>query len=112
MLTVSLHGILLQAPLGLYPQEHILGNEFEIDVDVFIPTQDGVEWPFADYSIIRQVVTDIFHTEGLLLENFVQQIHTSLKEQFPFAEKIKVAVRKLHPPMLGEVKYSQVCYEG
>jgi dihydroneopterin aldolase len=113
MLTVSLHGIRLQAPLGLYPQEHILGNAFEVDVDVFIPANStGEEWPFADYTIIQETVATIFHKEGLLLETFVKQIHIALKDQFPFSEKIKVAVRKLHPPMQGEVKYSQVCYEG
>ena len=45
MLTVSLHGINIHAPHGLYPEEHILGNAFVIDVDLWLP--DVHPWPFA-----------------------------------------------------------------
>jgi len=110
MLTVSLHGIKLNAPHGLYPQEHVLGNEFEVDVDVWVP-DELQPWPFVDYTIIFSVVTEVFHREGQLLETFVLNIHTELKTLFPVAEKIKVVVRKMNPPMQGSVKYSQVAYE-
>ena len=110
MLTVSLYGIKIHAPHGLYPEEHILGNAFEVDVDVWLP--DAQPWPFADYTIIRQTVADIFQQPGQLLEKFTYNIHTALKEVFPVAEKIKVCVRKLHPPMPGEVTFAQVCYES
>jgi dihydroneopterin aldolase len=109
MLTVSLHGIKLFAPHGLYPQEHILGNAFEVDVDIWLP--DAQPWPYADYTIIRQTVSDIFLQQGQLLETFVYNIHTALKQTFEASEKVRVAVRKLHPPMPGEVAYAQVCYE-
>ncbi len=108
MLTVSLHGIKIHAPHGLYPEEHILGNAFEIDVDLWLP--DAQPWPFADYVLIQKVVADIFNQPGQLLETFTYNIHTALKETFPVAEKIKVCVRKLNPPMPGEVKFAQVCY--
>ena len=35
MLTVSLHKIELHALVGLYEEEQIHGNNFEIDVDLF-----------------------------------------------------------------------------
>jgi dihydroneopterin aldolase len=110
MLTVALHGIKIYAPHGLYPEEHILGNVFETDVDIWLP--DTTPWPFADYTLIQKIVADAFLQPGLLLETFVLNIHSKLKEHFPIAEKIKVAVRKLNPPMPGEVAYAQVCYES
>src|SRR3954464_9197143 len=110
MLTVSLHGIKVIAPHGLYPEEHILGNKFEIDVDIWLP--DAQPWPFADYTLIQKTVADIFQLPGQLLETFVSNIYLALKNQFPFAVKIRVAVRKLNPPMAGETAYSQVCYEN
>ena len=110
MLIVSLHGIQLNAPHGLYPEEHVLGNVFDIDVDIEL--LDMQPWPFADYTIIRKIVADVFHQEGQLLETFVYNIHTALKAQFAKAIRIKVAVRKLNPPMPGMVKYAQVCYEA
>ncbi|MES2703383.1 MAG: dihydroneopterin aldolase [Bacteroidota bacterium] len=109
MLTVSLHGIKLYAPHGLYPQEHILGNSFEVDVDISLP--DAQPWPFADYTLIQATVANIFNQPGQLLETFVYNIHIALREGFPASEKIKVTVRKLHPPMPGDVAYAQVCYE-
>lgn len=111
MLTVSLHGIHIHAPHGLYPQEHILGNEFEIDVDVFANVHSD-EWPFIDYTQIHEAVVEIFNQPGHLLETFVKNIHAALKMKFPEAQKVRVAVRKLRPPMAGDVRYSQVCYEG
>jgi dihydroneopterin aldolase len=110
MLTVSLHGIKIIAPHGLYPQEHILGNTFEVNVDIWLP--DAQPWPFADYTIIRQTVADIFQLPGQLLETFVHNIHTALKHQFSASEKIRVCIKKLHPPMPGDVAYAMVCYEN
>ncbi|MFI5196426.1 MAG: dihydroneopterin aldolase [Chitinophagales bacterium] len=110
MLTVSLHGIKIHAHHGLYPEEHILGNRFEVDVDLWLP--DTRPWPFADYTLIRKIVADTFEMPGQLLETFVANIHASLKEKIPISEKIRVAVRKLHPPMPGEVGYAQVVFEG
>ena len=109
MLTVSLHGIKIHAPHGLYPEEHILGNRFEVDVDVWLP--GAQPWHFADYTLIRKTVADVFGQPGQLLETFVANIHAALKEQIPASEKIRVTVRKMNPPMHGEVDYSQVLYE-
>ena len=112
MLTVSLHGICIHAPIGLYPEELVNGNDFEIDVDIYVPVTDGEPWPFVDYTIIQSTVADIFAQPGQILEAFAHNIHRSLKEQVPIASKIKVVIRKLRPMLPGEVKYSQISYEG
>lgn len=111
MLIVSLHGIKIQAPIGLYAEERILGNEFEIDVDISVPTSNEQPLPFVDYTLIQGIVVNIFEQPGQLLEAFAQHIHTALKMNVPVAEKIRVAIRKLHPPMRGEVAYAQIVYE-
>jgi len=109
MLTVSLHGIKIHAPHGLYPEENILGNVFEADVDIWLP--DVQPWPFADYTLIQQTVSQAFQQSSPLLEHFVLAIHNTLRDTIPASEKIKVTVRKLNPPMHGTVAYAQVCYE-
>lgn len=109
MLTVSLHKIKIIAPHGLYPQEHIIGNTFEVDVDINLP--DTQPWPFADYTLINKTVNEVFQQQGHLLETFVYNIHGAIKTVFPFAEKIKISVCKLAPPMPGDVAYAKVCYE-
>lgn len=112
MLTVSLHGIKISAPHGLYAEEKVLGNQFEIDVDVQLATEPDMALPFVDYILISSIVADVFLRPEQLLEKFVQQIHTELKQNVPEALKIKVAVRKLHPPMAGDIRYAQVAYEA
>lgn len=111
MLTVSLHGIKLHAPIGLYPEEQVLGNDFEIDVDIFLATHNDRPLPFVDYTLIQSIVDNTFKQSGQLLEAFAQHIHTTIKLNVPAAEKIKVAIRKMNPPLPGEVGYAQVVYE-
>jgi len=112
MLTISLHGIRLHAKVGLYPEEKITGNEFEIDVDVFVNVTHENAFPFIDYSLIEQMVAEAFAEPGELLESFVRTIHGRVKEKFPENDRVRVAVRKLNPPLATATKYSQVCFEA
>lgn len=112
MLTTSLHGIAISATRGLYPEEQKLDNCFEVDVDVFTAIDDITALPFVDYTIIRSAVDDAFRQPYGKLEQFMLHIHQHLKKEFPAAEKIRIAIRKLHPPMQGETAYAQVVYEG
>lgn len=112
MLTISVHGIQLHAKIGLYPEEKINGNNFEIDVDVEVNTTDVNSLPFIDYAVVNTIVLEVFAMPGELLETFVKTIHQEVKNKFPEAQRVKVAIRKLHPPMKGKVNYAQVCFEG
>lgn len=112
MLTVSLHGIAISAARGLYAEEHKLDNQFEVDADVLLPSADVTALPFVDYTIIRAAVDDAFAQPYDLLEQFIAHMYRQLKQDFPAAEKIRLAVRKLHPPMQGETAYAQVVFEG
>jgi 7,8-dihydroneopterin aldolase/epimerase/oxygenase len=110
MLTVSLHGIKLHAIVGLYPEERIIGNNFITDVDLFL--DDALPWFYADYTLIRETVAAVFAEEDELLETVVAKIHAALRITFPPAQKIRVSVKKLNPPMPTEVAYAMVSYEA
>lgn len=112
MLTVSLHNIHLRAPIGVYEEERVLGNDFEVDVDLWLRVEEGAAWPFADYGIINTAARAAFSAEAKLLEEVAQQLHSELQATFPAATRIAVAVRKLRPPLPGVVGYAQVRYEG
>jgi dihydroneopterin aldolase len=109
MLIVSLHGVAIHAPIGLYPEEKVTGNDFETDVDLWLP--DVQPWPYADYAIVYQVINEVFAQPADLLEQVVYEIHTRLKVAIPEVEKVRVVVRKLAPPLGGSVKWSSVTYE-
>lgn len=112
MHTVSLHGVKIAAQRGVYKEELTLHNEFEVDVAVHFVVESPDELPFADYTILNKVITDAFSEPHQLLEHFIRDIYKGLKEKFPQADKICVAIRKMNPPMAGQVKYAQVKYEG
>jgi 7,8-dihydroneopterin aldolase/epimerase/oxygenase len=112
MLTISLHGISIHAKIGLYPEEKINGNDFEVDVDIDVATEQEQPFPFVDYAVVHQLVLQEFAGEGELLETFVKKIHTAVKDAFPESGRVKVAIRKLAPPLGTPVRYSQVSYDG
>lgn len=112
MLTTSLHGIAISAARGLYPEEQKLDNRFEVDVDIFVNATESDSLPFVDYTIIRSAVDDAFGQPYGKLEEFIVHIYRQLKNGFPAAQKIRVAIRKLRPPMQGETAYAQVVFEG
>lgn len=109
MFTISLHEVKFFAPIGLYPQEKVLGNKFEVDIDVDI--KDYSEHHFVDYTLINDCIRIAFHHAEEILEVLALKIYTSIKHQFPFAQRIKIVIRKYHPPMKGEVGYAQVVFE-
>lgn len=110
--TISVNGIALHAKVGLYPEEKIKGNQFEIDVAVQVAADEKGECPFVDYTIINELVHEIFSMPNDLLETVAKQIYESLRSTFPAIHHAKVTIRKLHPPMKGKVQYSQVICEG
>ena len=112
LLTVSLHNIRIHGKHGLYPEESVLGNWFEIDVDIRATVQPEAEWPFIDYTAVNKVVHELFIKPTQLLETLVRRIHEALKTISPDGAVIGVAIRKMHPPMPGDVGYAQVRYEA
>ena len=101
----------ISAPRGLYAEEHKIHNSFEVDVDIIVPVGNVNEIPFVDYTILRAVVVQAFEQPYELLEHFIRDIYNQLKQSFPESERIKIVVRKMHPPMPGRVGYAQVVYE-
>ena len=113
MLTISVHNIEIRAGHGLYPEEAIKGNDFEVDVDVQLPAKISDEWPLIDYSRVNEIVKAVMQGETVpLLEMLVKKIFSSIQNEWPQLTNIKVCIRKMHPPMPGTVKYAQVCFEG
>ncbi len=108
MLTVSLRGIRFYASVGIYPEESFLDNEIEVDISVTqaAPIDD---LPFIDYSILYDMVKTAITGHTGLLETIVQRIVKDVQQQYPEVE-IKISIRKLHPPLGGQVASSEVSW--
>lgn len=96
----------------MYEEEKILGNEFEVDVDVTLAVPAGSSLPFADYTRINALVHEEFGRRAALLEEVIPQLHAALGLAFSDATDVRIAIRKLHPPMHGEVAYAQVVFDA
>jgi len=110
MLTVSLSGVRFKAPIGLYPQEALTQNDIEIHVSVSVPAAID-DLPLIDYTILHQLINDAVAEPTAFLETIVQRIVHKIEAAYPGSKK-NVAVRKLHPPMAGQVDYSEVKWES
>jgi dihydroneopterin aldolase len=109
MFTISLHRVKIFAPLGLYPEELLTGNEFEVDLDV--RSDKNPEEAFVDYVVLNRLIHEAFDAGHHTLEAICAHIHRGVGIQFPFALQTKVCIRKLHPPMSGTVGCAQVCLD-
>lgn len=110
MLTVSLSGVRFRAPVGLYPQEAFIHNEVEIFLSV---SQEAAidNLPLIDYTVLHAIAAEAVKEPAALLETLLQRIVNRIEGSYP-GSRIQVAVRKLNPPMAGEVAYSEVKWES
>ena len=112
--TIQLHHLRLFAPHGVYEEETILGNEFEVNISL------KVKAPHERLSSIRQTINyaeiyritkDVFATPQALLETLAQDIAGAIKQGHPSLKKISVQITKLHPPMASFVGSVSVLFE-
>lgn len=110
MLTVSLSGVRFKAPVGLYPQEAYIHNEIELSLSVSREATID-ELPLIDYTVLHTIASEAVSEPAALLETLLQRIVSRITSSYPDT-KVRVAVRKLNPPMQGRVDYSEVKWES
>lgn len=110
MLTVALTGLRFYAFHGMYPEEQVTGNEFEVDISVELdePAQAGDIGQSADYEMIHAIVRREMNIPRKLLEEVAAAIVQAISIKFALIRKLSVTVRKLHPPVPGEAACSAV----
>ena len=112
MVKVGLQGIQFFAYHGFYPEERVAGNNFVVDVEVqFVQPDDFTTDELAHTVNYEQLyaITELQmqHTRKLL-ETVVQGIVNDVKAQWPFVKVIRASVKKLNPPVKGNVACSFV----
>ncbi len=112
MMEVSLTGAEFYAYHGFYPEEQDLGGQFLVDITVgFTPAADMTEDRLANtvnYEQLYIIACEEMKNTRKLIETVAQAIADEIKLKFPFVEKIRVAVKKMSPPLKGKVAYSSV----
>ncbi|MDE6207905.1 MAG: dihydroneopterin aldolase [Muribaculaceae bacterium] len=105
--TVSIHGLRIYAHHGVARQETIVGNTFEVDVDIIYPCSTGMLTDgvgnIINYAEVIDVVKEVMAIPSRLLENVVFRIYRAISSRWPMAEGGKVTVKKLQPPIAAEL---------
>ena len=110
MIKIALHQIKFFAYHGFYPEEQILGNHYLVDAEVEFQNKsirDEIS-NTVNYEKLHQIVSEEMRRPRKLLETLVQEMIGKIRLDFPFLETIKVGIKKLNPPLPGEVQYSLV----
>jgi dihydroneopterin aldolase len=108
---VSLAGIRFFAYHGFYPEEQILGTEFIIDVDteleVFTAGEDEIS-NTVNYERLSQIVSSEMKIPRKLLETVAHSILAQIRHEFLAVKYIRILIRKMHPPLAGQVESSAI----
>ncbi len=102
MLSIHLHKLLLYGYHGIYAEEKVLGNEFEINVLVkHLPARLPVKHidDTIDYARVYELVKQRMAVPTPLLETVVTEIAVQILAQFSLAMHVAVSIKKLHPPI-------------
>jgi len=103
---ISLKGITLNAPVGWYEKEREQGNNFEIDVSVWLETKnagksDDLEQT-VDYQALYDIVNEIMDRPAKLIEHKGHVIAETIIERYPLVETVKISISKINPPIQGQ----------
>lgn len=102
MLSIQLHNIILFAHHGIYEEEKILGNEFELNITIkHLPKHLPMKHlsDTIDYVSAYELVKNRMAIPTPLLETVVTDIAQKILAQFSLAEEVTVSIRKIHPPI-------------
>ncbi|MDQ7948600.1 MAG: dihydroneopterin aldolase [Pedobacter sp.] len=108
--TIALREVKFYAFHGFYPQEQLTGNHFLVDVEVdFVPFGESENLKqTVNYEVMNTIVAKHMNQVQKLLETVVKNIIEELIQTYPYIRTATVGIKKLHPPMPGEIGHSFV----
>ncbi|WP_199119081.1 dihydroneopterin aldolase [Pedobacter sp. ASV28] len=114
--TVALKEVKFHALHGYYPEEQLIGCHFMVDAEVtFMPNGDTENLSkTVNYEVLNAIIRQEMEHTQKLLETVVKNIIDSIVSTYPFVITAKVGIRKLHPPMIGEIgcSYVELAYKS
>ena len=111
---LTLKSLGFRAYHGYYEEERRNGNDFEVDLAFTADLRGAGEsdslGDTIDYQEVLEIVESVMNGPSVkLIETLAKRTGDKLFERFAEVEKLKVAVRKLHPPLKVETEYSEIC---
>jgi len=108
--TVALRDVKCYALHGYYPEEQLTGIYFLVDVVVTFASNTDTENldRTVNYEMLNAIILDEMKHTRKMLETVVKSILDCVIENYPFILTGEVGIKKLNPPMPGEIGHSFV----
>ncbi|MCT4582155.1 MAG: dihydroneopterin aldolase [Flavobacteriales bacterium] len=112
---IRVYGIRTYSFHGCLPEETQIGGDFEVDVDLWVDfkaaaANDDLQ-KTINYVEVNVVVEEEMAVRADLIETVAYRIVNRLKKAHKQIEKIRVEIRKINPPLDGDVKFVSVIVE-
>lgn len=114
MLTIHLNNLKFNAKHGLYKEETILGNEYEIDIAIthVEVKEDIVEISQTiNYVQVYELIANRMKQPTPLLETLAQDICKLILQNFSLANRVQIKINKLSPPISSFIGSVAVSFE-
>ena len=106
MRTIALEGMQFYAFHGFYDEEQIIGNQYVIDIAIGIDFTEKLEDDLTktiNYETIYLICKQVMVQPVRLLETLLDKISAKLKLHFKAIRTLSIKIRKLNPPLGGQV---------
>lgn len=109
---IELKEMIFHAFHGALPQESIVGNTFVVDLLLTANLSQAIMSDCLEDTINYAEVFDVVKEEmaipSKLLEHVAGRIISSLKDNFPQLQEVRLKLSKLNPPFSGEVHSASI----
>ncbi len=113
MLSIHLKNLIFKAYHGIYEEEKIQGNIFEVNIAIYHHPHHTIEAieQTINYELVYELVNKRMQIATPLLETVVMDIAHLILQQFVLAEKVIVSVTKTNPPIKNFIGNVEVSFE-
>ncbi len=101
MLTIHLHSLIFHSFHGMFKEEKVLGNDFEVNVDISIeaPAKINRLHQTVDYVALHAIIKEVMDIPTALLETVVQDLSEKIQLFDKKIKSVTINIRKLNPPI-------------
>ncbi|KLT64242.1 dihydroneopterin aldolase [Pedobacter sp. BMA] len=107
---VALKAVKCFALHGYYPEEQLTGNHFIVDLETRFNPQgfDDDLSETVNYEDLNAIICAEMENTQKLLETVLNNIISKVVDLYPFVDGVDVSIKKLNPPMPGQIGHSFV----
>ncbi len=112
MYTVKVNGLKYTAFHGLFPEEKLIDNQFELSIEVTMNKKLVLKNNLSDlidYVFLKDVADKYMNQQFELLEDILAHISKDILEQYPYTKGV-LSLKKYAPPFGGRCISSEVMY--